>query len=372
MNTSAIAANYPTRMRELVTQAKEQNLLRPRQLKYVLLTLELSLLLAFTVAAFVLIGDSWWQVMVAMCSAFLLVHFAFLVHDGAHFQIFRNPAHNEIFAVVTAALVVGASYSWWQHKHSAHHRNPNHMALDPDVKLPIIRAKPKMTGFTSRKPIRIFVTHQGMLLFALMFLEGISIYVASWKHLLRSGVVKYRSLQITLIAINHSTVVILMIWILSPGIAGAIVGIHLGLFGFYLGMVFALNHKGMPLITDARRSDYLLCQVLVSRNIQSNAFLAWLMGGLNNQIEHHLFPTAPRFTLRKLAVLVEQHCRSVGVPYTKVSLTESYRRVYLYVNRVGIGRSNDYICPLGSFQYSPQIILPAAPNHVATQTKGAV
>ncbi|MFJ2621084.1 fatty acid desaturase family protein [Glutamicibacter sp. NPDC087344] len=362
MNTSYSAPNPPTRMRDLVTQAKEQNLLRLRQLQYILLALGLCALLTFAIIAFILIGDSWWQTVTAVCSAFLLVHFAFLVHDGAHFQIFRTPAHNEVFAVVTAALIVGASYSWWQHKHSEHHRNPNHMTLDPDVKLPIIHAKPQSTGFRSWRLIRLFSTHQGVLLFALMLLEGVSIYVASWKHLLRPGTVKYRALQITLIAINHSAVAILMIWILSPAIAGAILGIHLGLFGSYLGMVFALNHKGMPLITDTRKGDYLLRQVLVSRNIRSNALLAWLMGGLNNQIEHHLFPTAPRFTLRKLAVLVEQHCHRVGVPYNIVSLTESYRRVYQYVNRVGIGQSNDYICPLGTFQYSPQVIQTTAPK----------
>ncbi len=356
MNTSCSTPSPPTRMRDLVTQAKEQNLLRPRQLQYILVTLGLCALLTFAIIAFVLIGDSWWQTVTAVCSAFLLVHFAFLVHDGAHFQIFRTPAHNEVFAVVTAALIVGASYSWWQHKHSAHHRNPNHVTLDPDVKLPIIHTKPQATGIMSWRPIRLFSTHQGVLLFALMLLEGVSIYVASWKHLLRSGTVKYRALQITLIAINHLVVAFLMIWILSPAIAGTILGIHLGLFGLYLGMVFALNHKGMPLITDTRKGDYLLRQVLVSRNIQSNALLACLMGGLNNQIEHHLFPTAPRFALRKLAILVEQHCHRVGVPYSKVSLTESYRRVYRYVNRVGIGQSNDYICPLGTFQYSPQAI----------------
>lgn len=356
MNTSSSVPSPSTRIRDLATQAKEQNLLRPRQLQYVLLALGLCTLLALTIITFILIGDSWWQTVTAVCSALLLVHFAFLVHDGAHFQIFRTPAHNEFFAVVTASLIVGASYSWWQHKHSAHHRNPNHITLDPDAKLPVIHTKPRATGIMSWRPIRFFSTHQGVVLFTLMPLEGISIYAASWKHLLRSGTVKYRALQITLIAINHSVVAFLMIWVLSPAVAGTILGIHLGLFGFYLGMVFALNHKGMPLITDTRKGDYLLRQVLVSRNIQSNALIACLMGGLNNQIEHHLFPTAPRFTLRKLAVLVKQHCLRIGVPYAQVSLTESYRRVYQYVNRVGIGQSNDYICPLGTFQHSPQVI----------------
>ena len=70
------------------------------------------------------------------------------------------------------------------------------------------------------------------------------------------------------------------------------------------------------------------------------------MGGLNYQIEHHLFPSMARPNLRKVRALVKEHCRSLDVPYTETSLVRSYAIVLAYLNRVGLAARDPFDCPL--------------------------
>src|SRR5205085_1628865 len=77
-------------------------------------------------------------------------------------------------------------------------------------------------------------------------------------------------------------------------------------FGFYMGCSFAPNHKGMPPLTDEEEKDYLRRQVLTSRNVRGGVLTDWTLGGLNYQIEHHLFPSMPRPSLRLAKPVVEQ------------------------------------------------------------------
>jgi hypothetical protein len=57
-----------------------------------------------------------------------------------------------------------------------------------------------------------------------------------------------------------------------------------------MGSSFAPNHIGMPLVSPKLKLDFLRRQVLMSRNISGGPPISVFMGGLNYQIEHHLFP----------------------------------------------------------------------------------
>ena len=89
--------------------------------------------------------------------------------------------------------------------------------------------------------------------------------------------------------------------VLPPGKALAFIAIHQGLWGVYMGMSFAPNHKGMPVLTADDKLDFLRKQVLTSRNVVGGPQVDVALGGLNYQIEHHLFPSMPRHNLRKAA-----------------------------------------------------------------------
>ena len=113
-----------------------------------------------------------------------------------------------------------------------------------------------------------------------------------------------------------------------------------------MGATFAPNHKGMPIVPAEVKLDFLSKQVRTSRNISGGWWATILMGGLNYQIEHHLFPSMPRPHLRAARMLVREHCRSHDVPYTETSCSRSYGIVIGYLNRVGLAARDPFDCPL--------------------------
>jgi fatty acid desaturase len=59
------------------------------------------------------------------------------------------------------------------------------------------------------------------------------------------------------------------------------------------------------------------------------------LGGLNYQIEHHLFPSMPRPSLARSQEIIREYCESIGVEYTETSAWESYRTVLQHLDDVG-------------------------------------
>ena len=113
-----------------------------------------------------------------------------------------------------------------------------------------------------------------------------------------------------------------------------------------MGSSFAPNHIGMPLVSPKLKLDFLRRQVLMSRNISGGPPISMFMGGLNYQIEHHLFPSMARPQLRKAQPLVAAYCAAQGVPYTRTTLWQSYRIVIGYLNTVGLRGKDPFLCPL--------------------------
>jgi fatty acid desaturase len=108
-----------------------------------------------------------------------------------------------------------------------------------------------------------------------------------------------------------------------------------GLFGLYMGCSFAPNHKGMPILAKNDKTDYLRRQVLTSRNIRGGRLTDFALGGLNYQIEHHLFPSMPRPNLRRAQQLIRTFCAQHDVAYYETGIFHSYAQVLLHLHKVG-------------------------------------
>ena len=83
--------------------------------------------------------------------------------------------------------------------------------------------------------------------------------------------------------------------------------------------------------------DFFSKQVLTSRNVSGGWWATALMGGLNYQIEHHLFPSMPRPHLATARRMVLEHCRRHDVDYAENNLMAAWGIVVSYLNRVGSG-----------------------------------
>ena len=306
----------------------------------------LPLLLALTAVVFVVIGNTWWQLFTAAFFAIVFTQIAFLGHDAAHRQIFRSGRWNDWASLVIADLLVGLSYGWWRHKHTRHHANPNKEGADPDIELPVITFTPEQAGRRRNPVTRWMMRHQGVFFFPLLLLEGVALHVASIGRVLAREHVDRRWVEIAFLVIRLGGFTTLVLLVLSPGIAAVFLVVQLGVFGFYMGASFAPNHKGMPIVPATMKLDFLRRQTLMSRNIRGGRFTDTLMGGLNYQIEHHLFPSMPRPHLRHAAPLVRDYCARLQIPYTETGLIASYAIVVRYIDRVGLGERDPFDCPL--------------------------
>lgn len=169
----------------------------------------------------------------------------------------------------------------------------------------------------------------------------------SWLYPKPSGSsVPYRFTEISLILIRHTAYLTLLFVVLPVGMAFAFFGVQVGFFGVLLGGAFALNHIGMPTVPADVRLDFLRRQVVMSRNIQDGPLMRFLMGGLQYQIEHHLFPVAPRPSLPALQKRVREYCARHDIPYTERTVTEAAKTVVAYLNQVGLKNRDPYVCPL--------------------------
>ena len=293
---------------------------------------------------FFALGDSWFQLLTATGFGLLLTHFAFWAHEAAHHQIFTSRRANEWSARAVAGLLVGMSYGYWINKHSRHHDHPNTISVDPDIAPGVIvfheeavTDRGKLAGFILRR--------QGYLLFPMLLFLGCTLHVDSLRFLCGRNRVSHRWLELSGITIRlglYASVVFLM---LPLGLGAAFIAVQMAVFGLYLGGAFAPNHKGMPIIPAGQRVDFLSRQVLTSRNISGGRLVQLLMGGLNYQVEHHLFPDMARPELRRAQELVRIHCRELDIPYTETTLLESYGIVISYLNRVGWA-AEPFDCPV--------------------------
>ena len=75
--------------------------------------------------------------------------------------------------------------------------------------------------------------------------------------------------------------------------------------------------------------------MIASRNILPGRIADFVFGGLNHQIEHHLFPTMPRANLRAAHRIVRPFCQEVGLPFEEVSIWESFRQTFVALDRCG-------------------------------------
>jgi fatty acid desaturase len=107
------------------------------------------------------------------------------------------------------------------------------------------------------------------------------------------------------------------------------------LAGLYLSLTIAPNHTGMPTWPADAPLTFAERQVLSSRNVRPNPVADFVFGGLNYQIEHHLFPSMPRSNFAAARRLVKPFCERHGLEYSETGAFASYRRVLAELRRVG-------------------------------------
>ena len=234
------------------------------------------------------------------------VQVALVGHDAGHRAVFANRRANAILGYLCWSLTVGVSFRYWNDRHTRHHASPNHLARDPDVQWSYGPVLVPLLAFTFR-------------------IEG-------WRYAIRELRGRQRRVEVCLLSIS------LLAWLL-PTLQhgwGWLLTVLAGqiLAGIYLALVVAPNHIGMPTWSSTAGLPFVEQQLRSSRNVTPSRVVDFLFGGLNYQIEHHLFPSMPRCHFAAARALVEPFCAERGLPYNESGVLAAYRLVAREVPRL--------------------------------------
>lgn len=294
-----------------------------------------------------------------------------LAHDFLHHQVFRKRKYGDLMGIFWGNLMQGYSVQWWKNKHNGHHAVTNlHNSTavaqdgDPDIDtMPVLAWSLKQaqsyrelstdgkdTAFT-----KFFVANQHVLYFPILLLARLSWLNESFKIAFGLGAatenaaleMKVRGLQYPFL--EKTGIILHYIWMftLSCG-AGRFSFLYSVMYfmiatcscGLLLAIVFGLGHNGMSTYDADNRPDFWKLQVTTTRNVIgghgfSQAFVDWFCGGLQYQVDHHLFPTLPRHNLPKAHKLVASFCKEWGVKYHEADLVVGTIEVLQHLKHVG-------------------------------------
>ena len=346
-STARAARSVTQTYTALAQQVRELGLQTRTRWFYAVVFAGLVLAVGGTVTGFILLDESWLQLLMAGALGVLFTQFAFLGHEASHRQVLASGPANDRVGYFLATVMVGMSYSWWMNKHTRHHGNPNKLGKDPDIEIDTFSFVEEDAA-TRKGGMAWFTRRQGWFFFPLLILEGVNLHLKSVQYLWAERRTAGRPLELAVLVTRFVLYLGAVFWLLPLGMAFAFVGVQLAVFGLYMGASFAPNHIGMTIVPRDVKLDFFSKQVRTGRNVSGGWWATALMGGLNYQIEHHLFPSMPRPHLAAARKLVREHCRALDVAYTETHLIAAWGIVIAHLNRVGLAARDSFQCPVSA------------------------
>ncbi|CAM9672027.1 unnamed protein product [Chrysoparadoxa australica] len=280
--------------------------------------------------------------MVHMIGAFLMALFwqqcGWLAHDFLHHQVFQNRHHGDLGGIFWGNVAQGFSVSWWKNKHNTHHAVPNLHASTPDAHdgdpdmdtMPVLAWSLKMAS-QAEKSNRFFIENQAILYFPILLIARVSWLLQSYSYAFKTatGVWETKGTDRNTVhnaAWEKAGLIMHYLWV--GGLLLCLPWYEAILFffvsetmcGFMLALVFGLGHNGMSVYDADARPDFWKLQVTTTRNVTSTLFTDWFCGGLQYQVDHHLFPQIPRHNLKAVHALVESFCKEHDVHYHEATM----------------------------------------------------
>jgi len=169
---------------------------------------------------------------------------------------------------------------------------------------------------------RWLVSYQHWLYYPAMFCARVNLYVQSYKLLLSNEYTQHRSLELAMLICFALWQIALLFclpswperlchFVLSHGLAGVLhVQITVSHFAedCYHGQAY--NNES---------DEWFRMQLRGTMNVDCPTWLDWFHGGLQFQIEHHLFPRMPRHNLRECRTFVKALCQKHGIAYNELT-----------------------------------------------------
>ncbi|KAL2511328.1 Delta(8)-fatty-acid desaturase 2 [Abeliophyllum distichum] len=301
----------------------------------VIYSLCLVALLLFTCVYGVLCCNGFWVHMLSGgLLGFLWMQVAYLGHDSGHYQIMTTRGFNKVAQILTGNCLTGISIAWWKWTHNAHHIACNSLDYDPDLQhLPFLAVSSKLfhsltSQFYGRKLIfdplsRFLVSYQHISYYPVMCVARVNLYLQTLLLLVSKRKVPDRAFNI---------LGILVFWSWFPLLVSCLPNwnerVLFVLTSFCVCSVqhiqFTLNHFAANVYVGAPKgNDWFEKQTSGTIDISCSSWMDWFFGGLQFQLEHHLFPRLPRCHLRNIAPVVRELCKKHNLPYRSLSFFEA-------------------------------------------------
>ena len=245
----------------------------------------------------------------------------FISHDILHTQYFKNKSLSFKLSYPFAAIILSNSSSWWDFKHNInHHTWCNVPEKDEDILA--------MDGaFTTKyKGDKAWLRASKYLVFwGSMFFMYPAFIIQSYNFAIKRK--KFGELFMMLL---HWPIVWGPVFYFLPFADAIVVFLTLNLvLSPWLAFGFITNHLGCEVFEKDESEDltWMELQMRTSRSLKGGAFVHWFYGGLNTQIEHHLFPKAPRFNLLKIQKMTRDFANKHKIKYFETTPIEAYVQI---------------------------------------------
>lgn len=326
--------SYTRDYADLKRLVKDKGLMDRQTAYYAFALTEPVIMMMFGIAILVLAPNFGLKLISLPIWSLAWVRIGFIMHDAGHRQIADRPRKNDLIGLLYGNLLLGSSISAWREKHNEHHAHTNEVGVDPDLEIPVW-AWIEEQAAANKGWVRFMMKYQAYTFFPVLCFSGFFQAVAAIREIIVHPKVEDRWLQGIALAVHHILYFVLLFAVLEWWQALIYFVVHYLYTGFHLGMTFAPNHKGMPVVEAGHQMDFLYVQCLTTRNVVPSAFNDYMYGGLNYQVEHHLFPGMPRNKLGEARLIVKAFCEERGLPYYETGLIESYRQILEHFSNVG-------------------------------------
>ncbi len=287
-----------------------------------------------------------------LCSAlgFVFASIGFSVmHDANHGSYSSKPRLNDLLGL--SANAMGASSFFWKQKHNIiHHTYTNVDGIDDDIaKSPIIRQCESQKWVPAHKVQHLYLlpVYAMSSIFWLFIMDYTKYFTRkiytteAWKMKTRNHIIFWTT---KLVYFTFYIILPIMVWGFLPWLAGFFV--LNAIMGLTLSLVFQLAH-----VVESTEFEHVSMdetkhietawaeyQIKTTANFaMGNKVISWFVGGLNFQIEHHLFPRVSHIHYPAISKIVMAKCTEYNLPYnqypTMLGALASHFRVMKYLGK---------------------------------------
>eukprot|EP01084_Bolivina_argentea_P263473 445952_1 len=281
------------------------------------------------VLASILLGMFWQQL-------------AFIGHDIGHNALTHNVFIDSCIGLIGGNFLEGISIGWWKYTHNVHHVRTNDGEWDPDIQhMPVIaiskqyladiwsqfhRMKMPPTSKLSWALSKLAIKYQHYhwfftILASRAFVQISSLIFVFWlqpraKNGRNTPFKGYRRAECVLLLAHFVYVASIFYFLTDHPILYYLVSY---LTSGILHIQIIINHFPCPIFDDIDENNFVVHQLRSSMAIKSTKYTHWFYGGLQFQVEHHLFPMMPRPNLRKVKPYILALCKKYDLPYLENS-----------------------------------------------------